>query len=213
MSRRYRHARRRERTEFRGNSRCHPGHHPAEDLGAMVDNIGIPVSGINMSYNNTGIDRPAGRRYPDRAESRPSPDTGICQPFARRAAARFPGATFSFLPADIVEPDSELRRADADRSADQGPKLEPNFDYARKLLRKIPLVPGVADARIQQSRRESGLQSRVDRSRAQYVGVTERDVTDELGNQPFRHEPSLADLLAQPEQRRLISDRHSDAAI
>ncbi len=42
-------------------------------------------------------------------------------------------------------------------------------------------MPGVADARIQQSRRNPAVKVNVDRSRAQYVGVTERDVTTSLG--------------------------------
>ena len=130
---------------------------PAEDLGAVVDNIGIPNSGINMSYNNTGI---IGAQDGDvqialNPGHRPTPE--YVSLLRDKLPARFPGTTFSFLPADIDESNSEFRGADADRSADSRDRSSTSvFDYAQKLLRKIQLVPGVADARIQQSRDKPG---------------------------------------------------------
>ena len=63
----------------------------------------------------------------------------------------------------------------------RGANLDANFAYANKLLRADPrTIPGVADARIQQSRSQPAFNVDVDRTRAQYVGVTERDVTNSL---------------------------------
>jgi multidrug efflux pump subunit AcrB len=154
---------------------------PAEDLGAVVDNIGIPNSGINMSYNNTGI---IGAQDGDvqialNPGHRPTPE--YVSLLRDKLPSRFPGTTFSFLPADIT---SQILNFGAPTPIDlqiRGPKLDLSFDYAQKLLRKIQLVPGVADARIQQSRESPVVKVNVDRSRAQYVGVTERDVTESLG--------------------------------
>ncbi len=154
---------------------------PAEDLGAVVDNIGIPISGINMSYNNTGT---IGAQDGDiqialNPGHRPTPE--YVSLLRDELPKRFPGATFAFLPADIV---SQILNFGAPTPIDlqiRGPKLALNFDYAQKLLRQIRLVPGVADARIQQSRDNPGFKVNVDRSRAQFVGVTERDVTTSLG--------------------------------
>jgi multidrug efflux pump subunit AcrB len=154
---------------------------PAEDLGAVVNNIGIPNSGINMSYNNTGI---IGAQDGDiqialNPGHRPTPE--YVSLLRDKLPSLFPGTTFSFLPADIT---SQILNFGAPTPIDlqiRGPKLDLNFDYAQKLLRKIRLVPGVADARIQQSRESPVVKVNVDRSRAQYVGVTERDVTESLG--------------------------------
>ena len=90
---------------------------PAEDLGAVVDNIGIPNSGINMSYNNTGI---IGAQDGDiqialNPGHRPTPE--YVRLLRDKLPVRFPGTTFSFLPADITSSNSELRGTDADRSA------------------------------------------------------------------------------------------------
>lgn len=151
-----------------------------EDLGAMVDNIGMPVSGINTSYNNTGMIGPQDGdiQVALNPGHRPTPD--YVKELRDQLPKRFPGATFSFLPADIV---SQILNFGAPTPIDlqiRGPKLDPNFDYAEKVLRQIKLIPGVADARIQQSRENPGFKVNVDRSRAQYVGVTERDVTASL---------------------------------
>ena len=44
---------------------------PPGEIETLTDNIGMPISGINMTYNNTGVIGPAGRRHPDQAEGRP----------------------------------------------------------------------------------------------------------------------------------------------
>jgi multidrug efflux pump subunit AcrB len=93
---------------------------------------------------------------------------------------RFPGSTFSFLPADIV---SQILNFGAPAPLDlqvRGANLAADFTYANQLLRRIRLVPGVADARIQQSQSNPGFNVNVDRARSQYVGLSERDVTNSL---------------------------------
>src|SRR5262249_51986724 len=93
---------------------------------------------------------------------------------------RFPGMTFSFLPADIV---SQILNFGAPAPIDlqiRGNNLEANFAYANKLLAQIRKISGIADARIQQSPAAPVLNVELDRTRAQYVGVTARDVTNSL---------------------------------
>src|SRR5438445_6471155 len=93
---------------------------------------------------------------------------------------RFPGMTFSFLPADIV---SQILNFGAPAPIDlqiRGANADANFAYANKLLAKVRHIPGVADARIQQSPSNPTFNIDVDRTRAQFVGLTERDVTNSL---------------------------------
>jgi len=152
-----------------------------EDLDVMVDNVGMPVSGINTSYNNTGMIGPQDGDIQIALKHGHRPTELYVQQLRDELPKRFPGVTFSFLPADIV---SQILNFGAPTPIDlqiRGSNLTANFDYANKLLRKIRLIPGVADARIQQSRDNPGFDVDVDRSRAQYVGVTERDVTNSLG--------------------------------
>ncbi|MEA2944930.1 MAG: hypothetical protein QOI40_260, partial [Alphaproteobacteria bacterium] len=94
--------------------------------------------------------------------------------------SRFPGTTFSFLPADII---SQILNFGAPAPIDlqiRGPNLAADFDYAQALVRRLRHIPGLVDARIQQSLSSPGFNVDVDRTRAQYVGVTERDVTNSL---------------------------------
>jgi multidrug efflux pump subunit AcrB len=94
----------------------------------------------------------------------------------------FPGSTFSFLPADIT---SQILNFGAPAPIDvaiSGKDGEGNAAFAREVLRRITAIPGVADARIQQSARYPQLDVDVDRSRIGQYGLTERDVTASLGN-------------------------------
>ena len=153
---------------------------PARDLDALVDNIGMPSSGINMTYNNTGtIGSQDGEIQIKLAEGhRPTAD--YVQTLREELPRRFPGTTFSFLPADII---SQILNFGAPAPIDlqiRGHDLDANYAYAQNLLRRLRHVPGLVDARIQQSLSGPGFDVDVDRTRAQYVGVTERDVTNSM---------------------------------
>jgi multidrug efflux pump subunit AcrB len=94
--------------------------------------------------------------------------------------ARFPGVTFSFLPADIV---SQILNFGAPAPIDiqiRGPKLQENYNYAQDVLRRLRHIPGLVDARIQQSLNEPAFDVDVDRTRAKYVGISESDVTNSM---------------------------------
>ncbi len=153
---------------------------PAHELATVVDNIGMPGSGINMTYNNTGT---IGTQDGDiqiklRHDQRPTAD--YVRTLREELPNRFPGVTFSFLPADII---SQILNFGAPAPIDlqiRGPDLTANYAYAQELLRRLRHVAGLVDARIQQSLSGPGFNVDVDRTRAQYVGVTERDVTNSL---------------------------------
>jgi multidrug efflux pump subunit AcrB len=94
--------------------------------------------------------------------------------------ARFPGVTFSFLPADII---SQILNFGAPAPIDlqvRGPDLNADYGFAQNLLRRLRHVPGLADARIQQALNGPAFDVDVDRTRAQYVGINERDVTNSM---------------------------------
>ena len=166
-----------------------------------------------MTYNNTGVIGPAGRRHPDQAEGRPSPDRRVCARVARGTAAAVSRHDLLVPARRHRQPDPQFRRAGADRPADPRRQSGGNFAYANKLLSRIRRIPGVADARIQQSPNAPTFNVDVDRTRAQYVGLTERDVTNSLVVNLAGSAPGRADLLAQSRQRRVLFDRDADAAI
>ncbi len=153
---------------------------PPEELATLVDNIGFPVSGINMTYNNTGTIGTQDGEIQIKLNEDHAPTANYVRTLREELPERFPGVTFSFLPADII---SQILNFGAPAPIDlqiRGPKMETNFAYAEELLRRIRHVPGLADARIQQSLGAPAFDVDVDRTRAQYVGVTERDVTNSM---------------------------------
>jgi multidrug efflux pump subunit AcrB len=153
---------------------------PPDQLDTMVDNIGFPVSGINMTYNNTGLigEQDGDIQIKLSEDHRPTAD--YVRILREELPARFPGTTFSFLPADIV---SQILNFGSPAPIDlqvRGPDVQANDVYAQKLLSRLRHVPGLVDARIQQSLTSPGFNVDVDRTRAQYVGLEERDVTNSL---------------------------------
>jgi multidrug efflux pump subunit AcrB len=146
----------------------------------MTDNIGMPNSGINMTYNNTGVIGPQDADIQIKLREGHRPTDVYVKALREHLPREFPGVTFAFLPADIV---SQILNFGSPAPIDlqiRGANLEENFKYANDLLRRIRRIPGIADARIQQSPSLPGFNVDVDRTRAQYVGVTERDVTNSL---------------------------------
>jgi multidrug efflux pump subunit AcrB len=153
---------------------------PARDLGTLVDNIGLPVSGINTTYNNTGTIGSQDGNIQIKLNEGHRPTADYVRTLREELPRRFPGVTFSFLPADII---SQILNFGAPAPIDlqvRGADLAANYAYAQKLLRRLRHIPGLVDARIQQSLSAPGFDVDVDRTRAKYVGVTERDVTNSL---------------------------------
>jgi multidrug efflux pump subunit AcrB len=133
-----------------------------------------------MSYSNTGVIGTQDGDIMIRLKPGHQPTLDYIRQLRDELPKRFPGAVFSFLPADIV---SQILNFGAPAPIDlqiRGPNLEANFAYANQLLREVRRIPGAADARIQQSKAYPSFQVNVDRTRAQYVGLTERDVTNSL---------------------------------
>jgi multidrug efflux pump subunit AcrB len=153
---------------------------PPKELDTLVDNIGFPVSGINMTYNNTGtIGTQDGEIQIGLSEShRPTAD--YVHTLREELPAHFPGTTFSFLPADIISQILNFGSPAPIEVQIRGPHLDENYAYAQNLLRRLRHIPGLVDARIQQSLSEPSFNVDVDRTRAQYVGITERDVTNSM---------------------------------
>lgn len=153
---------------------------PEHQIETIVDNIGVPVSSINMVYNNTGLIGTQDGDINIALKKGHRPTAEYVRELRERLPHQFPGTTFSFPPADIV---SQILNFGSPAPIDlqiRGGKLDANFDYANKLLTKIRNVPGVADARIQQSRQSPLFNINLDRTRAQEMGVTMRDVTNSL---------------------------------
>jgi multidrug efflux pump subunit AcrB len=153
---------------------------PPAETAAIVDNIGTYLSSINTIYNNTGTIGESDGDIQISLNEGHAPTAGYVKRLRDELPRRFPGMTFAFLPADIV---SQILNFGAPAPIDlqiRGNDLNADFAYANKLLAQIRHITGVADARIQQSAHLPTLDVNIDRTRAQYTGVTAADVTNSL---------------------------------
>jgi multidrug efflux pump subunit AcrB len=153
---------------------------PANELSSIVDNIGLPTSSINTVYNNSGL---IGYQDGDifiSLNKNHHPTADYVRKLREQLPVAFPGATFSFLPADIV---SQILNFGAPAPLDlqvAGPDQKANQAYALELLRRMRGIRGIADARMQQSTDNPQLRVDVDRSRMAQFGLTEEDVTNSV---------------------------------
>jgi multidrug efflux pump subunit AcrB len=144
---------------------------PAHEVRSVVANIGLPVSGINIAYSNSGTIGPedADILISLNEEHGPTPDH--VRRLREQLPQLFPGTTFSFLPADIV---SQILNFGSPAPIDLqivGPNLEANREFANKILTRLRLVSGLADARVQQAFSQPTLNVALDRTFASLVGL------------------------------------------
>jgi multidrug efflux pump subunit AcrB len=148
---------------------------PADELGGIVDNIGLSVSGINMAYNNSGTIGVEDADILISLKPNHAPTADTVKTMREQLPRQFPGASFAFLPADIV---SQILNFGVPAPIDLqivGNDVQADRKYANALLARIKQVPGIADARIQQAFQQPTLNVNVDRSLAGLVGLSAKD--------------------------------------
>jgi multidrug efflux pump subunit AcrB len=153
---------------------------PGNELGDMVANMGLPFSGINMAYANTGTIGPEDADLYISLKPGHRPTAQFVDLLREELPKLYPGTTFAFLPADIT---TQILNFGLPAPIDIqviGQKLAANSVYANKVLTAIKQVPGIADARIQQAFNYPTLKVNVDRTLAREVGLTERGVATSL---------------------------------
>jgi multidrug efflux pump subunit AcrB len=153
---------------------------PADELKSVVNNIGLPVSGINIAYSNSSPIGPEDADILIALDEGHHASDGYIETLRDILPREFPGATFSFQPANIV---SQILNFGLSAPIDIqviGFKRDDNHDYATALLGRIKRVPGIADARIQQAFDHPELRVNVDRVRAQEIGLSQRNVANDM---------------------------------
>jgi CzcA family heavy metal efflux pump len=153
---------------------------PPDQLDNIVDNIGLPFSGINMAYQNTGTIGPEDGDALISLKEDHEPTADYIKRLRAVLPQKFPGATLSFLPADIV---SQILNFGLPAPIDVqviGNNQKANYAYATDLLKRIRTVPGIADLRIQQVFNYPQINVEVDRTLASEVGLSQRDVANSL---------------------------------
>ncbi|HEV2227340.1 MAG TPA: efflux RND transporter permease subunit [Steroidobacteraceae bacterium] len=153
---------------------------PKAQIASLVDNIGVPYSGINLTYSTSA---PVGPGDADifvnlTADHRPTDQ--YVRALRAQLPKKYPGVTFAFLPADMV---SQILNFGLPAPIDvqvAGFNVDGNREYADALLAKMRAIPGAVDLRIQQAYDYPQINVVVDRSKAALLGLTEQDVASNL---------------------------------
>ncbi len=153
---------------------------PASEIESMVDNIGLPVSGINLSYSNSA---PIGTSDADiliSLKEGHKPSANYVRALRISLPQAFPGISFAFLPADIV---SQILNFGLPSPIDVqvvGNNQRANLAYTQKVAEQMRHITGIADLRVHQVFDNPELMVTVDRSRAMDLGFVQRNVASNL---------------------------------
>jgi multidrug efflux pump subunit AcrB len=155
-------------------------HIPSNEVVTIVDNIGLPYSGLNLSYSTSAPIGPADADIQVQLTPKHHPTDDYVQELRGVLAREYPGVTFYVLPVDIV---TQILNFGLSAPIDiqiVGPNLYGNRAVAEKMLNDVRYVTGASDARIQQPFDYPNFTVDVDRTRAQAIGFTQRDVAQSL---------------------------------
>ena len=149
---------------------------PAKELQGIVDNIGLPISGINLAFSDSGLTGSADADITVSLQKNHRATADYIRQLRLSLHQEFPGAGFYFLPADIttqtinfgIPAPFDIQVTGRDLVADQ--------KVAGALAEKIRHVHGAVDVRVQQPDDFQRIQFAVDRTKASGIGLTESQV-------------------------------------
>ena len=145
---------------------------PAGELETILDNLGVPYSGINLSYSNSGTYGTLDGEILLALKEGHRPTETVVGLLRRELPRRFPGIEFFFHPADIVTQILNFGLPAAIDVQFTGAKLAENAALAGELVKRIRTIPGAVDAHIHQRLDAPVLDLRMDRTRVQQMGLS-----------------------------------------
>ena len=153
---------------------------PKEELGLILDNIGLPSVGINLAYTDSAtVGAADGEILVSLKEGhRPTPE--YVKQLRRDLKQQFPHLTFFFQPADIV---SQILNFGLPAPIDVqliGRDQKGNYEIAKQMVERIARIPGAADVHLHQVMDAPELRINVDRTKAEQAGLSQRDVAGTL---------------------------------
>lgn len=153
---------------------------PPDELGAIVDNLGQPISGINLSYSNAGTIGSLDGEILIALK----PGHAATQHYVERLRAllpeRFPGAEFFFQPSDIITQILNFGQPAAIDVQVLGNDLASNMAIASRLMKQVRQIPGAVDAHVLQRNDQPTLVADMDRTRMQQLNLSAQNVAQNM---------------------------------
>ena len=154
---------------------------PKDELTTVLDNIGLPYSGINLTYSNAGtVGSSDAEILVQLKEVRGKPTGTYINDLREKLPQRFPGVQFFFQPADIV---TQILNFGTPAPIDvevTGMNQRGNYLIGERLANEFRHIPGAVDVHVQQAFDNPTLYMEIDRARAQSVGMQSRDVAQNV---------------------------------
>jgi CzcA family heavy metal efflux pump len=153
---------------------------PPSELETVIDNIGIPYSGINLSYSNSATVGTGDADILVTLAKDHRPTDEYTHKLRDKLTQEFPGTEFYYLPTDMV---SQILNFGLPAQIDVqlvGQQLAEDHILGEKMMQKISHIPGTTDLRIQQPFNLPKWTIDVDRTRAQQVGYSQQDVANDV---------------------------------
>jgi len=154
---------------------------PPDEIQTVLDNLGVPYSGINLSYSNAGtFGTSDGEVLVQLKDKREKPTPTYVNELREKLPQTFPGVQFFFQPADIV---TQILNFGAPAPIDiqiTGNNQVGNYAVGEKLAGQLRHIPGAADVHVQQAFDQPTLHMDIDRTRVQNLGLQARDVAQNV---------------------------------
>ena len=153
---------------------------PKKEIASIIDNIGLPYSGLNLSYSTSAPIGPADADVTVSLAEDHKPTDKYVATLLMNLSRQFPGTEFYTLPVDMVTQILNFGLPASLNVQIVGPNMAGNRAFAEKIMQEIKYVPGTTGLRIQQPFNYPRYFVNVDRSKAQDIGLTQRDTAGSL---------------------------------
>ncbi|MDI1451418.1 efflux RND transporter permease subunit [Polyangium sp. 6x1] len=155
---------------------------PPREIDTMIDNLGIPASGINLSLSEGALISSADGQILISLKKGHAPTESYVQKLREKLNASYPDTTFFFLPPDITTQVLNFGLPAPINVRVVGPigKEEETYGVAEKLAARMKQIPGAVDVHLAQVLRRPQLRIEVDRTMADQMGLTQRDVASDV---------------------------------
>src|SRR5256886_455594 len=155
---------------------------PAGELDSTLDDIGVPVSGINLALGDPSMISTADGEILVSLKANHRPTADYVTALRKDLRASFPQATFFFLPADIATQTLNFGLSAPIDVQITGPAAnqDQNLAIADQLVKQISAVPGAVDVHRAQVVTTPSVNVQIDRTMADQVGLTQRNVASDL---------------------------------
>ena len=153
---------------------------PDAEMGSVIDIVGVPYSGLNLSYSNSATVGTADADILVTLAEKHRPTAEYTHALRDKLTQQFPGTEFYYLPTDMV---SQILNFGLPAQIDLqvvGNAIDQDHTLAEHMMEEISRIPGTTDLRIQQPFNLPSWTVNVDRTRAQEVGYSQQNVANDV---------------------------------